>query len=81
MLAGLTGLISGDRSVEPGAVERAAVSASVSVAVAVDASATVIEAVQPRVSVRPAFAANEMAPTQADRCTPREAGIDGRWLV
>lgn len=78
MLAGLTGLISGERS---SGVERASVAAVATAYVAAIAVETVVEETAPRTPMLPALASDDVAPGAPHRPTPREAAIDGRWLV
>jgi hypothetical protein len=81
MFAGLTGLISGDRNLDGRPVERAAVATAAAVQVAVSSAEVAAEVSAPRVGPEPLAAADALSPAQAERRTPREAAVDGRWLV
>ena len=79
MLAGLTGLINGDRGMA-GSVEQAAVAAAASDATVRVAEAAV-EVAAPRSGTRFTASSDPLPLVSVERRTPRESAVDGRWLV
>ncbi|HEX8643298.1 MAG TPA: hypothetical protein VF702_05220 [Allosphingosinicella sp.] len=80
MVAGLTGLISGDRDVEAGRVARPAMASAAPVEIAAIAVEAAAHSRPTRPAVRFAAPAEFAPPPAPQRRTPREAAVDGRRL-
>jgi hypothetical protein len=80
MIAGLTGLISGDRGIETRSIERAVMASAAGVEVAATAVEAAAQAEPSGSPVHFAAAADQPPPAASPARTPREAGVDGRRL-